>query len=115
MIRRIISLVVFVLVANAGMRVAIVFYHSEQFKDAVREIALFGGTKTDEVLTANVLDTAKANEITGITEDDINISRETLVGSGVKVTITVTYGFDTTLAPGYKQHFEFTYTTPRGI
>jgi hypothetical protein len=111
MIKRIIGIVVFLLVANAGFRVAIVFFHDQQFKDAVREIALFGAGKPDEVLKAAVMKTADANEIP-LDPEYIEITRKTIVGTGDHVVIKVTYAVLVNVAPGYQQRFDFDYTSP---
>ena len=111
MIKRIIGIVVFLLVANAGFRVAIVFFHDQQFKDAVREIALFGAGKPDEVLKAAVMKSADANEIP-LEPEYIEIARKTIVGAGDHVVIKVTYAVLANVAPGYQQRFDFDYTSP---
>ena len=41
MIKKIISLVIFLVLANAAVRVGMVYFHDQQFKDAVRELSLF--------------------------------------------------------------------------
>ena len=43
MIKRVVGIIVFLLVANAAIRVGTVFFHDQQFKDAVRELSLFSG------------------------------------------------------------------------
>ena len=66
MIKKVISLLVFLLLANAGVRVALVYMHDQKFKDAVRELALFAGqppVKSDEVLRAKVMELAQENQV----------------------------------------------------
>src|SRR5258708_5161596 len=63
MIKKTISLVVFLVLANAGLRVAIVYFHDQQFKDAVRELSLFSGGKSEEVIRAKVMELAAQNQI----------------------------------------------------
>ena len=114
MIKKIISLVIFLAVANAGVRVAIVYFHDQQFKDAVRELALFAGSppvKTDEVLRAKVMELAQDNQIP-LYPDYVEIARRSVVGVGDKVTIKFSYAVNVTLAPGYQRRFEFDYVTP---
>ena len=111
MIKRIIGLVVFLLVANAGIRVGLVFFHDQQFKDAVREIALFGAGKSDEVLKSKVMAAAADNQIP-LDPDFIDIQRKTIVGAGDHVVIKVAYAVNVPVAPGYPRRFEFDYTTP---
>ena len=42
MIKRVVGIVIFLLIMNAALRVGLLFFHDQQFDDAVREIALFG-------------------------------------------------------------------------
>jgi len=113
-IKRIVSLLVFLLLANAGVRVAFAYFHDQQFKDAVRELALFAGQppgKTDEVLRASVMDLAQQNQIP-LDADYIEISRKALPGIGEKITIKASYAVMIALAPGYQRRFDFEYITP---
>lgn len=110
-IKRIIGIVVFLLVANATIRVATVFFHDQQFKDAVREIALFGAGKPDEVLKGKVMDAAAANQVP-LDVDYIEIARKTVVGTGDHVVIKVSYAVMVPVAPGYPRRFDFDYTSP---
>ena len=111
MIKKIITLLVFLLVANAGFRVAIVFFHDQQFNDAVRETALFGAGKPDEALRAKVMEVARMNSVP-LDPEFIEISRRTVVAPNDKVMIKVSYAVMVQLAPGYSRRFDFTYTTP---
>ena len=111
MIKKLVSLVVFLLVANAGLRVGMAFFHQQQFNDAVREIALFGAGKPDEALRQQVMKAASENSVP-IDPDYIEISRRTLVAPNDKVVIKVAYAELITLAPGYSRRFDFDYTTP---
>lgn len=111
MIKRVLGFVVFLLVANAGIRVAVVFFHDQQFQDAVREIALFGAGKPDDVLTAKVMEAAAENKIP-LEPEYIEIQRKTIVGTGDHVVIKATYAVLVGLAPGYSRRFDFDYTTP---
>lgn len=114
MIKRIISLLVFVLLVNAGVRMGFVYFHDQQFKDSVREYALFAGqppSKSDEVIRAKVMDLAQENQIP-LDPDYLDISRRAIVGLGEKVTIKFSYAVMVALAPGYKYRMDFSYTTP---
>jgi hypothetical protein len=110
-IKKIVSLIVFLLLANAGFRLAIVFFHDQQFNDAVRETALFGAGKPDDALKAKVMEAAGQNSVP-IDREYIEISRRTVVAPNDKVVITVSYAVMVQLAPGYSRRFDFTYTTP---
>ena len=112
--KRVFSLVVFVLLMNAGVRVGLVFFHDQQFKDAVRELALFAGqppAKSDEALRGKVLELAQDNQIP-LDPDYVEISRNPIPGIGDKVTIKFSYAVMIALVPGYQRRFDFEYSTP---
>jgi hypothetical protein len=113
MIKKVVSLIVVALVANAVLRLGIVVLHDQQFKDAVRELALFAAqppAKTDEVLRKKVMQLAQDNQIP-LYPDYVEISR--YQGDlGEKVTIKFAYATMVQLAPGYSRRFDFNYTTP---
>ena len=111
MVKRIIGFIVFLLVANAGLRVAMVFFHDQQFKDAVREIALFGAGKPDEVLKSSVMKAADENQVP-LDAEYIEIMRKTVVGTGDHVVIKLAYATLVNVAPGYTRRFDFSYTSP---
>jgi hypothetical protein len=110
MIKKIISLVIFLLLANAGVRVGTVYFHDQQFKDAVRELALFSGTKTDEVLRAKVMEIAAQNQIP-LDPDYIEISRKSVPGVGDHSVIKVAYAVLVPVVPGKPRRFQFDYIT----
>jgi hypothetical protein len=111
MIKKILSLLVFLLLANASLRVGMAFFHQQQFNDAVREIALFGAGKTDEALRQQVMTAASLNSVP-LDPNYIEISRRTVVAPNDKVMIKVAYAEMIKLAPGYARRFDFDYTTP---
>jgi hypothetical protein len=111
MIKKIVSLVVFLLVLNAGWRVGMAFFHDQQFKDAVREIALFGAGKPDEVLKQKVMEAATQNDVP-LEPEYIEISRRQVVVPNDKVVIKVSYAEIIKIAPGYTRRFDFDYTSP---
>ena len=111
MIKKLISLVVFLLLVNAGFRLGVAFFHDQQFKDAVREIALFGAGKPDEALKQQVMDAATRNSVP-LEPEYIEISRRSVVVPNDKVVIKVAYADLIQLAPGYARRFDFSYTTP---
>ena len=111
MIKKIISLIVFLLLANAGFRLALVFFHDQQFNDAVRETALFGAGKPDDALRNQVMEAASQHSVP-IDREFIEVSRRQVVAPNDKVVIKVSYAVMVQLAPGYARRFDFTYTTP---
>jgi hypothetical protein len=58
MVRKIVKLAIFLLIANALYRFIPVYFHYQQFKDAVHETALFARGRTDAQLVDQVMDHA---------------------------------------------------------
>src|SRR4051812_15821633 len=114
MIKRLISLVVFVLVVMAAYQMGMVYFHDQQFKDAVREYAILASQpppKPDETMRAKVMDLAQANQIP-LDPDYLDISRQNTAGLGDKIVIKFSYAVNVSLLPGYKRRFDFDYVTP---
>jgi hypothetical protein len=111
MIKKVISLVVFLLLANAGIRVAFVYFHDQQFDDGLRELSLFSGNKTDEILRAKVLELAAQNQIP-LDPDFVELTRKSTPGIGDHAVIKVSYAVLVPVFPGSPRRFEFSYTTP---
>ena len=114
MIKRIVGVLVFLLIANAALRVGMVYFRDQQFKDGVRELAILAGQppgQTDEVLRNKLMDLAQENQIP-LDPDYVEISRKTASGLGEKVTIKFAYAVMIPLVPGYERRFDFDYTTP---
>ena len=111
MIKKIVSLVVFLLLANAGIRVGLVYFHDQQFKDALRELSLFSGTKSPDIIKAKVMELAAQNQIP-LDPDFIEITRQNVPGIGDHSTIKVSYAINVPIVPGQPRRFQFDYTTP---
>ena len=114
MIKRIVSLLVFLLLVNAAYHLGTVYFHDQEFKDAIREYAILCGQpppKPDEVIKAKVMDLAQENQIP-LDPDYVEISRRSALGLGEKVTIKFAYAVMVPIAPGYQRRFDFDYTTP---
>jgi hypothetical protein len=111
MIKKIISLVVFLVLANAGVRVAIVYFHDQQFKDAVREVSLFSSGQAEEVVRAKVMELAAQNQIP-LDPDFVEVTRKVIPGVGDHSVIKVSYAVMVPLFPGQLRRFQFDYTTP---
>jgi hypothetical protein len=99
-IRRLLGLVVFLVIAHAAVRAGIVWFHYQNFKDGVRETALFAGTKTDEVLKEHVLQLAQENSVP-LDPEYLTIDR------GGSVTIRASYVDVVELFPGYRRRWQF--------
>jgi hypothetical protein len=63
MARKIVNLAIFLLIANALYRFVPVYFHYQQFKDAVHETALFSRGRTDAQLIDQVMDLAAKYQI----------------------------------------------------
>jgi hypothetical protein len=111
MIKKIISFVVFLVLANAGVRVALVYFHDQQFKDAVRELSLFSGGKSEEVIRSKVMELAGQNQIP-LDPDYVEMTRKSTPGIGDHFVIKVSYAVMVPVFPGNPRRFEFDYTTP---
>ena len=110
MIKRVISLIVFALLVNAGLRVGIVFFRDQQFKDSLRELALFSGSKSEEVIRARVMELAREHKIP-LDADYVEITRKNLPGIGDHSAIRVSYAVLVKVAPGYDRRFDFEFAT----
>ena len=111
MIKRVISFIIFRLLANAGARVGMVYFHDQQFKDALRELSLFSGGKSEEVVRAKVMEIAADNKVP-LDPDFIEITRKNVPGIGDHSVIKVAYAVNVALFPGQLRRFQFDYTTP---
>ena len=114
MIKKIVSLLVFLLLCNAAYHLGMVYFHDQQFKDAIREFAILSGqppTKSDEVIKAKVMDLAQENQIP-LDPDYVEVSRRNAQGLGEKITIKFAYAVMVPLVPGYARRFDFDYVTP---
>ena len=111
MIKKIISFVIFLVLANAGYRVGIVYFHDQQFKDAVRELSLFSGGKTEELIRAKVMELATENQVP-LDPDFVELTKKVTPGVGDHWVIKVAYAVMVPVFPGNPRRFEFDYTTP---
>jgi hypothetical protein len=111
MIKKVISLVVFLALANAGIRVGIVYFHDQQFKDAVRELSLFSSGKSEEVVRGKVMELAAENQIP-LDPDFVEVTRKVIPGVGDHSIIKVSYAVMVPVFPGSLRRFQFDYTTP---
>ncbi len=100
MIRKLFGLAVFLLIAHAAVRAGTVWLHYQNFKDGVRETALFAGTKTDEVLKDHVMQLAQENSVP-LDPDDVTIDR------GGSLTIRASYVEMVEFLPGYRRPWQF--------
>ena len=114
MIKKIVSLIVFLLLCNTAYHLGMVYFHDQQFKDAVREYAILAGqppAKSDEVVKAKVMDLAQDNQIP-LDPDYVEVSRRSSAGIGEKITVKFAYAVMVQIAPGFERRFDFDYITP---
>ena len=90
MIKKLISLIVFLLLANAGVRVAIVYFHDQQFKDAVRElVAVRRAASPTKSLKAQGDGARRASTQIPLDPDFIEIAAQHVVASAITSMIKV--------------------------
>jgi hypothetical protein len=98
MIKKVIKLAVFLLVANAVYQIAL---HYFQFKDAVEELALFSDKATDAQLVNSVMGLAE--------EHSIPLEREYVEVNRQKTSLTISAAYLETMRffPGTEYTWEF--------
>jgi len=100
-VRKLVKLGIFLLIANAVYRIAPVSVHYYQFKDALQELALFSQKATDAELTDRVMALADEHSIP-LDRDYITIKRP----NGALI-IDASYVESMTLLPGYSYDHQF--------
>lgn len=101
MVRKLVKLAVFLLIANAVYRIAPVSLHYVQFKDALQEMALFSQKSTDAELTDRVMALADEHNIP-LDRDYITIKRP-----NGQLIIDASYVESMKLLPGYAYDHQF--------
>lgn len=101
MVRKLVKLAIFLLVANAVYRIAPITLHYVQFKDALQELALFSQKATDAELTDRVVALADEHNVP-LDRDYITIQRP-----NGQLIIDVSYVESLKLLPGYSYDHQF--------
>ena len=101
MIRKLVKLAIFLLIANALYRVAPPSVHYYQFKDAVQELALFSQKSPDAELIDRVMALAEENSIP-LERDYVQVRR-----SGNQLIIDASYIESMQVLPGYTYDHQF--------
>ncbi|HEY4671239.1 MAG TPA: hypothetical protein VIG78_04145 [Gemmatimonadaceae bacterium] len=101
MIRKLVKLAVFLLIANAVYRIAPVSVHYFQFKDALQELALFSQKVPDAELIDRVMALADEHSVP-LDRDYIQIRRPNR-----QLIIDVAYVESMKVLPGYSYEHEF--------
>jgi len=105
MIKKLISLAIFLALAYATFNVGAVYVRYQQFKDAVHETALFAGNKTDDQLKARVVELAQRDNVP-LDPEYVHIERV-----ADRVTITASYVEIIKVLPGYERQWQFDVVT----
>jgi hypothetical protein len=100
-VRKLVKLAIFLLIANALYRVAPVSFHYFQFKDALQELALFSQKATDAELIDRVMALADEHNVP-LDRDYITIQRP-----NGQLIIDASYVESMKLLPGYTYDHQF--------
>lgn len=101
MIRKLVKLAIFLLVANAVYRVAPVSVHYFQFKDALQELALFSQKVSDDELVDRVMALADEHSIP-LDRDYVQVRR-----ANGQLIIDASYVESMPVLPGYNYEHQF--------
>jgi hypothetical protein len=101
MIRKLLQLAVFLLIANAVYQAAPVSWHYYEFKDAVQELVLFSQKATDAELIDRVMVLAEEHSIP-LEREYVQVKRHP-----GQLVITAAYIETMTFVPGYQYAREF--------
>jgi len=101
MIRKLLQLAVFLLIANAVYQAAPVSWHYYEFKDAVQELVLFSQKSTDAELIDRVMVLGEEHSIP-LEREYVQVNRH-----NGQLVITAAYIETMTFVPGYQYAREF--------
>jgi hypothetical protein len=102
LIKFILKLLVFVVLANAAWRVGSAYLNHYRFEDAVLAVAQYRGTKSDAEVRKRVLELVSEFDVP-IADDDLSVRREQ-----AHTIIDGSYQQPVDLFPGYSHTFPFT-------
>jgi hypothetical protein len=101
MIKKLLKLAVFLLIANAVYQVAPASLHYVKFKDALTDLALFSQKSTDAELVDRVMGLAEENKIP-LEREYVQVQRQ-----GTTLTINATYVEPFHFLPGSTYSWQF--------
>ena len=101
MARTFVKLGIFLLIVHALYRFVPVYYHYQQFKDAVHETALFSRDRTDAQIIDRVMELAEKYQIP-LGRDSVQVRRE-----GQHTSIDASYVESIEWLPTYKRPWQF--------
>src|SRR5262245_48146119 len=104
MIGKIVKLAIFLLIANALYRVTPAWLHFYEFRDSLKELALFSKEKTDDAVVDRVMGLAEENHVP-LSRGDVRISRSTEPG-GQRLSIAAPYVEMLKVVPGYTYRWD---------
>lgn len=105
LIKRLISLALLALVANATWHVFLAYSAHYKFRDAVSYAAETRGDKTDDALRDQILQLAGEADVP-VQADDVVVSRE-----GIATSVTVSYARPIELVPSHPYQWSFSFRT----
>jgi len=106
MIGKLVKLAIFLLIANALYRVAPAWVHYYEFRDSVKELALFSREKTDGAVVDHVMALAEENHVP-LGRDNVQVSRSNEPG-GQRLAIVAAYAEMLNVVPGYTYRWDVT-------
>jgi hypothetical protein len=101
MARKIVNLAIFLLIANALYRFVPVYFHYQQFKDAVHETALFSRERTEAQVIDQVMDLAAKYQIP-LSREYVQVRRE-----NERTMIDASYVETIEWVPTYRRNWQF--------
>src|SRR5262245_36287884 len=102
MARRLVKLAIFLLLVHALYRFVPIYFHYQQFKDAVHETALFSRERSDAQIIDRVLELAEKYQIP-LGRESVQVRRE-----GEHIGIDAAYVESIEWVPTYKRPWQFT-------
>jgi hypothetical protein len=100
MLKKLLGVAVVLVIGYAGYQTLPVYVRYQQFKDGVRETALFAGQKSDDALKDRIMELATQYKVP-VDRNDIQIHRET------NVEIAVSYDEVVEVVPRYVKTWHF--------
>ncbi len=101
MARKVVQLAIFLLAVHALYRFVPVYFHYQQFKDAVHEAALFSRGKTDEQLVDQVMELADKYQVP-LSREYVQVRRE-----NDRTSISASYVETIEWLPNYRRRWQF--------
>jgi hypothetical protein len=101
MARTLVKLGIFLLIVHALYRFVPIYFHYQEFKDAVHETALFSRERTDGQIVDLVMELAEKYQVP-LSRDNVQVRRD-----GGRIAIDAAYVESIEWLPTYKRPWEF--------